>query len=312
MKIVIAGGDTKAEYIIRSFKDRHNELIVINPSLQVVERLRKACFVKAYHGEPWSRITLEQCDVFDADIFVSLCERDTDNYAACLMAKRMFNVKKTICVVDNPSNVELFKKLGLDSVISSTYLLGQSIMSESSVETLTKTLSLDDNRVTVVEKVLLSKYEICHKAIRDIRFPKYASIAAVYRNFQVIIPSGSVVLEPKDTLIMVTTPSHSKTLLKYLETEVSSSERRRRERLLKRVRASEEPAEEEAASTPKPVEETKPKPRKKAQKPAETLVEEPKPEEKPTAKPAKKPAKPAEPKPEPAPAKPTKKPGKKA
>ena len=139
MKIVIAGGDSKAEYIIKSFKDKKNELVVINPSFHVAERLKKACFVKVYHGEPWSRITLQQADAFDADVFISLCERDTDNYATCLMAKRMFNAKKTICVVDNPANVDIFKKLGLDAVISSTYLLSQSIMSESSVESLTKT-----------------------------------------------------------------------------------------------------------------------------------------------------------------------------
>ena len=60
MKIVIAGGDTKAEYIIKSFKDRKNELVVINPSLEIVERIKRSCYVKVYHGEPWSRITLEQ------------------------------------------------------------------------------------------------------------------------------------------------------------------------------------------------------------------------------------------------------------
>ncbi len=219
MKIVIAGGDSKAEYIIKSFKDKKNELVVINPSVHVAERLKKACATKVYHGEPWSRITLEQADAFDADVFISLCERDTDNYATCLMAKRMFNAKKTICVVDNPANVDTFKKLGLDAVISSTYLLSQSIMSESSVESLTKTLSLDDNRVTVIEKVVLTKYAMCYKPIKDIRFPKYASIAAIFRNYQIIIPNGAIVIEPKDTLVMVTAPNNAKALLRYVETE---------------------------------------------------------------------------------------------
>lgn len=222
MKIVIAGGDSKAEYIIKSYKSRKNQLVVINPNKAVVERLRTACQIKVFHGAPWSRLAFEQANAFDADIFIALCEEDTDNYAACLMAKRMFNAKKTICVVDNPSNVEYFKQLGLDAVISSTYLLAQNIMSESSMETLTKTLSLDDNRVTVIEKVILSKYAICNKAIKDIRFPKYASIAAIYRNYQIIIPNGLIVIQPKDTLLMVTTPNNSRNLLKYVETERAS------------------------------------------------------------------------------------------
>ena len=219
MKIVIAGGNTQAEYIIKSYKSRKNELVIINPNKATVERLRKACMVKIYHGEPWSRIALEQANAFDADLFIALCESDTDNYAACQMAKKMFNAKKTICVVDNPANVEYFKKLGLDAVISSTYLLAQSIMSESSMETLTKTLSIDDNRIAVIEKVVLSRYAICFKAIKDIRFPKYASISAIYRNYQIIIPSGAVVIQPKDTLLMVTAPENAKNLLKYVEAE---------------------------------------------------------------------------------------------
>lgn len=219
MKIVIAGGDTKAEYIIKSYKSRKNELVVINPTKAVVDRLKKTCQVKVYHGNPWSRIALEESNAFDADVFIALCESDTDNYASCMMAKKMFNAKKTICVVNNPSNVEFFKKLGLDAVISSTYLLAQSIISESSMETLTKTLSIDDNRIAVIEKVVLSKYAICFKAIKDIRFPKYASISAIYRNYQIIIPSGAVVIQPKDTLLMVTAPNNAKSLLRYVETE---------------------------------------------------------------------------------------------
>ena len=189
MKIVIAGGDTKAEYIIKSFKDKKNQIVVINPSLETVERIKKACMVRVYHGEPWSRLSLEQADAFDADVFIALCDRDTDNFASCLMAKNMFNAKKTICVVDNPNNVEHFKRLGLDTVISATYLLGQNIMVESSVESLTKTLSLDDDRVTVVEKVILSKYAVCYKPIKDIRFPKYASIAAIFKSSSLAVPS---------------------------------------------------------------------------------------------------------------------------
>jgi len=303
MKIVIAGGNTKAEYIIRSFKDRHNELVVINPNIEVVERLRKSVFIKVYHGEPWSRIALEQCNAFDADVFISLCERDTDNYATCLMAKRMFNAKKTICVVDNPLNVDYFKKLGLDSVISSTYLLGQTIMSESSVETLTKTLSLDDNRITVVEKVLLTKYAICHRPIKEIRFPKYASIAAISRDHQIIIPSGDVVLQPKDVLIMVTAPHNQKALLRYVEAEASPA-----------ARSTPKPA---AQPAPKSAAQPAPKPEEKPAKPAEKpAVSEPKPAKKPEPKPEPKPKKQEAKKPESKPAKPAKKPeptkGKKA
>ena len=42
--------------------------------------------------------------------------------------------------------LKYLKKLGVDSVISSTYLLAQMILNESSVEKILKTLSIEDEK----------------------------------------------------------------------------------------------------------------------------------------------------------------------
>lgn len=220
MKIVIAGGTTQAEFIVSMFKeDKKNQIIVINPSENVATTLAKRLHVGVSRGEPWRKFILEEANAYDADVFISLCDKDTDNFAACIMAKKVFAAKKTICLVNNPKNVEIYKRLGLDSVISSTYLLAQSIRGESSLTSIIKTLSLDNDKLNVVEAVILSKYAICFEKIKDIKFPRYASIAAIYRNYQIIIPSGLITLQPKDTLLMVTAPSNTKKLLAYVQTE---------------------------------------------------------------------------------------------
>ena len=217
MKIVIANGGNSASYIIKMFKSRKNELIVINSSRSEADEIVKKEHVSVYVGSPFRYYVLEEAGVKDADVFVSLCEKDTDNYAACTLAKKMFDVKKVICVVNNPRNVDLFKKLGIDSVISSTYLLAQSIQSESSMESLIKTLSLDNDKVNVIEAVILPRYKIANQRIMDIDFPKYASIAAIYRNYQILIPNGQIVLKPKDVLMVVTAPINHKKLLSFIQ-----------------------------------------------------------------------------------------------
>ena len=224
MKIVIAGGTTQAEFIISMFKGKKNEIVVINPDKNVSNLLVKRCRVPVYTGEPWRKYVLEEANAYDANVFIALNEKDTDNYASCIMAKKLFNARKTICVVNNPKNVDIYKKLGLDSVISSTYLLSQYIKGESSVASLVRSLTLDNDKVNVIEAVVLSKYAICNKRIMDIRFPKYASIAAIYRNYQIIIPNGLVELMPKDTLLMVTAPENQKKLLNYVQAEKKEGE----------------------------------------------------------------------------------------
>ena len=81
MKIVIAGGDSQAEFILSMFKGKNNELIVINGDPNVADLLKKRCRVNVTCGDPWRRYILDEADAYDADIFVSLCDKDTDNFA---------------------------------------------------------------------------------------------------------------------------------------------------------------------------------------------------------------------------------------
>ncbi|MGM9813764.1 MAG: potassium channel family protein [Candidatus Enteromonas sp.] len=220
MKIVIAGGDSQAEFILSMFKGKENELIVINGNRQVADLLLKRCCVPVTCGDPWRKYILEEAGVYDADIFISLCSVDTDNFASCLLAKKVFNVKKCICVVNNPKNVDIYKKMGIDSVLSSTYLLAQSIRNESSMESLVKTLSIDNDKINVTEFTVLSRHFIANQKIRDIHFPnKIASIAAIKRDYQVIIPNGDIVLQPMDVLLYVCAPENSAKVSRFLSME---------------------------------------------------------------------------------------------
>jgi trk system potassium uptake protein TrkA len=223
MKIVIANGSKQAAFIIQMFKSRENQLIVINASRSFATELAKKEHISVFVGSPWRNFILEEAGVHDADVFISLSEKDTDNYASCILAKKIFNVKKCICVVNNPANVELYKKLGIDSVISSTYLLAQSIKSESSMESLIKTLSLENDKIIVSEIPVLSKYAIANKRIMDIAFPKYASIAAIYRNFTMLIPNGQVEIKPKDSLLVVCAPEDQKRLFAFIQQETKGA-----------------------------------------------------------------------------------------
>ncbi|MCR5349074.1 MAG: NAD-binding protein [Bacilli bacterium] len=219
-KIVIAGGDSKAEYIINSFrKQKDTQLVVINPSKEVAERLKQACKIDVRHGEPWSRRALEDSDAFDADVFVALCDSDTDNFAACLMAKEILSPSKVICVVDNPNNVEFFEALGVPSVISSTYELGQKIMNEVSINELAKVVANVGTSLEFIEFRVLHEHAICDRFIKDIRFPSYASIAAIVRNGKAIIPNGNIEIKARDKLYIGTEPVNKKKVYDYLQSK---------------------------------------------------------------------------------------------
>lgn len=219
MHIVIANGDFEAAYIIDMFDSKENQLTIINSSEEAAMTLMERKHVPVTVGDPWVNNVLEAADIYDADLFVSLCKKDTDNFASCLTAKHFFNVKKCICVVSNPRNVELYKRLGIDSVISSTYLLAANVKNESNSESLIKSLSLDNEKIVMIEATLSSKYYVCGKAIKSIGFPKFASIAYIVRNYNFLIPHGDIVLKEGDTLMIACAKENETKVLDYLKKE---------------------------------------------------------------------------------------------
>ncbi|MBP5091140.1 MAG: NAD-binding protein [Bacilli bacterium] len=229
MKIVIAGGTHEAEYIVHMFHNRGNKLIVINPSKDEAALLLQRESVRVYVGTPWKSHILEEADAYDADVFIALCDRDTDNYVACQLAKMSFNAKKCICVVNNPNNVELYKSLGIDSVISSTYLLGNSVKNESSVEDIIRAISIENNQVMMLEMSVLPKFRIAEKKIMDLNFPKYASISCIVRKGEFIIPNGQVYIHAKDKLMIVCSPENESAITAWLKLEKSEEERKAEE-----------------------------------------------------------------------------------
>ena len=217
MKVVIAGGSNEAEFIVGMFSKGNNEVIVINPNGSVVDRIGKRKKIAVYHGEPWRKYCLEEANAFDADVFVSLCPSDTDNYASCIMAKTCFNAKKCICLVNNPLNVDLYRKLGIETVISSPYTLGKIIQDAANVENIVRTISLENDQIKVLEALVLSNYNVCNKTLREIRFPKYCSVAAVFRSPTVLIPNGDTLIEAKDTLLIICAPGDEEKVRAFVQ-----------------------------------------------------------------------------------------------
>lgn len=217
MNIVIANGGHAADYVISIFKNHKHHITVINDNKESVKYLSEKNNIPVVYGHPHKKEVLEQAKIRDCDIFMSLGYKDSDNFVSCLLAKKVFGAKKTICTVSNPKNVNLFRDLGVDSVISSTALLADSLISESSLEDFIKSVSIEENSIVMVEIVVKDTYRISRRRIMDIDFPKTGTISCIYRKPHAIIPNGQTVILPKDKLVIVTTPEEKDALIKFVQ-----------------------------------------------------------------------------------------------
>ena len=219
MKIVIAEGRHEADYIIKLFRSRKNQIIVINSDKEFGKEIAKNNKIPVIFGKSSNIEILKLAHIENADVLISLHEQDTVDFVTCLLAKQLFNVKKTICTVTNPKLVDLFKELGVDSVISSSYVLGNSVKAESSLEDLIKTMSLEDDKIVMTEITISENSKIANKKIMELNFPKFGNISCVYRKPNVIIPNGQTIILPNDKLLVVSALRDQKKIIDFVSEE---------------------------------------------------------------------------------------------
>lgn len=226
MKTVIIDGKHEADFLIKMFDKKQNKLIVINENKEYCHYLSSVNKIPIFCGDATKQYVLDEAGIENADVFIVLREKDIDNLIICQLATKLFGVKKTVCIVSNPKNVEIFKKLGVSSVISSTYLVAQTIKRESNIENLIKTLSIEDDKIIITEIEINDDYDIVDKMIKDINIPSNVIISCILRNLDVIIPNGKTFIKVKDKLIIVSAPKDQSSIIQFIQKSTEKNEKK--------------------------------------------------------------------------------------
>ena len=134
MRVAIAGGRSRTDYLVESLLEAGNEVVVINADRRWCERVASRHDVPVICGDATKRFVLDDADIEGFDIIIALSDVDADNLVICQMARYYFNVRRQICTAYNPRNVPIFKKLGVSTVISATYIMSKLIEDGPDIE----------------------------------------------------------------------------------------------------------------------------------------------------------------------------------
>lgn len=219
MKIVLCGGKNKAEFLIDSLKKKNHRLIIINDDLSYCDYLSEKFQLPIVVGDPCKQYILEDAQIYDAELLIALKPLDADNLAIAQMAQRIFNVKKVVAIVSNPKNVEVFKRLGVNTAISATYMVAKIIEQASTVETLVNTLSIEHDLVVLSEVMIDEVSKVLNKKIMEIQFPENVIISAIVRRGDLVVPNGKTELLYGDKLIILSSPQSQSQVIKTITGE---------------------------------------------------------------------------------------------
>ena len=130
MRILIVGGGKLGYYLAKTLAPDKHHLVLVDEDQDVCKKIANELSdtgIEVIHGDGTDVIYLNDADIEHADILIAVTGYDETNLVACLLAKNYFNVPRTIARVNNPKNINIFKQLGVDSVVSSTALIADII-----------------------------------------------------------------------------------------------------------------------------------------------------------------------------------------
>ncbi len=215
MYIIIVGGGKVGYYLTKTLLSYKHRVVVIEPQKELCEKLANQLNVTVCNGDGTTIEKLEEVDASEADVLIAVTGRDEDNLIACQLAKSNFGIRRTISRVNNPKNIEVFEKLGVDTAVSSTSIIADMIEQEVDYSGIKTLMMLKDGKITLSEIEVMEGSPVCDKSLKDINLPKESILVSVIRDEAVIIPNGLTVLQKDDYVIAVTSKENQKKLIAF-------------------------------------------------------------------------------------------------
>lgn len=130
MYVVIVGGGRIGANLAPALLNAGHEVVIIEREPSKVQALTKTLGNIAILGDGSEMSVLQEAGAERADLVIATTGNDEVNLAVCQIARHLFHTKRTLAVVNNPENEELFHILGVDDTISATHLLMAEIEKE--------------------------------------------------------------------------------------------------------------------------------------------------------------------------------------
>lgn len=217
MYVIVVGGGKVGYYLTKSLLAEGHEVLVIEKDPLRSAVLIDELGVNLLQGDGCEASLIVQAGMSRADVVIAVTGDDEDNLVACQVAKRKFNVPRTIARINNPKNERIFHKLGIDVTVSSTEIILSQIEQVMPAQSLVHLLTLRSVGVSFVEMEIPPDSPALGRPLRELGIPDDCILPLVIRQGkEAIIPYGDTVLQGGDQVIAVTSEASEETLRRIL------------------------------------------------------------------------------------------------
>ena len=206
MKLLLVGGRQKTRALVKSLKEKRHRIVVVNNDYEWCKLLSSMYGVICVHGDLTKPFILEDAGIQGMDTVIALTNNDANNLVICQIAKKRFKVPRTIAIVNEPKNMQVFLKLGVDKCVSSTKTISDIVEAEAVFEEIKEYMPLENGKIVCVEMTLTEKSPAANKVLSILGLPEGCIIGCVIRGEQTFVPRGNTKIKPGDKLVLLSTP----------------------------------------------------------------------------------------------------------
>ncbi len=215
-RALLIGGLRKAQLLAHFLIGKGYSVTAVNLSYQDCLKLTEMDHLLVVNGDGTKPCVLQQASVADVDLAIALTPKDEDNLVICELCKRVFRAKKTVTIVNDPSQITFFTKIGIDSVICSDGAVTDRIIKQIAINDLATLIPVIDGRINVVKVDVLPDSPITGKKLWEIGLPQEVMISCILRADENFIPRGDTRILAGDILLLIASNYQEVEIIKIL------------------------------------------------------------------------------------------------
>jgi trk system potassium uptake protein TrkA len=206
-RIVIAGGGNIGFYVAKMLEEHQPSIKVKiiehdrERAVAAADGLRRAVVL---NGSALDRQIQIEADVEDADLMVALTNDDQVNILSSVMAKRL-GCKANLTLINNPDYQEFTKTVGIDAYINPRAVTISRILQHVRRGRIRAVYSVEKGEAEVIEAEAMDTSPLVGKPLRELDLPPGVRVGAIYRDKQVLQPSGDTKIKSRDRVVLFAT-----------------------------------------------------------------------------------------------------------
>ncbi len=198
MYIIVGGGGDVGYYVTKSLFRQGHEVLLIEKGWVRYQALKEELGQSVFRGDACEAKTMDEVGASRADVVIAVTGEDEDNLVICQVAKKRYNVARTIARLNNPKHEEIYQKSGIDITVSPTKTILSLIESELPSSRFVPLMTLKSAGLEIVEVRVPAESGVVGQTLGAVGLSRSCNLALIIRDKEFIDPSADTVLLADD------------------------------------------------------------------------------------------------------------------